>query len=149
LIFVLETAGNQNIYVDRFLPNTPLRIVVDHSGKEVTDKYSVELFNKILIPGQIVALLENETIVETILPNMISAATKIAKEQSAKEITNGLQRMNLTLDHEIGRLNILQKRNKHIRPDEIQMAIEEQTKLTTIIRNARLRLDALQLIRKE
>ena len=149
LLFVLETSIQQGIYVDRFLPNTPLRIVVDHNGKDVTDAYPVETFDKKLIPGQIDALLENNTIMETILPDMISAATKIAEQQSAKEKASGLRRMNLTLNHEIDRLKILQKKNKNIRPEEIQIALNEQLTLTSLIKDSRVRMDAIQLIRKK
>jgi len=149
ILFVLETTSEQSIYVDRFLPNTPLRIVVDHTGKEVTESYSVETFNKKLIPGSIETLLDNEMFVETILPNMISAATKVAEEQSAKERTKGLKRMNLTLNHEIDRLRILQEKNKNIRPEEIQTALTEQITLASLIKNARVRMDAIQLILKE
>jgi len=149
LLFVLETSGEQNIYVDRFLPDTPLRIVVDHRGNDLTDSYPVETFDKKLIPGQIDALLDNRTLMETTLPNMISAATKIAEQQRTKEIASGLQRMNLTLNHEIDRLKILQKKNKNIRPEEIQIALNEQLTLTSLIKDSRVRLDAIQLIRKE
>jgi ATP-dependent helicase HepA len=149
MLFVLETSSLQSIYVDRFLPNTPLRIVVDHKGTDVTDLYSFETFDKRLTPGQMDALLDNETLMETILPNMISAATKIAEEQSEKEISKGLQRMNLTLNHEINRLEVLQKKNRNIRPEEIQIALEEQRTLTSLINHARVRMDAIQLIRKE
>jgi len=148
-LFVLETTSEQSIYIDRFLPNTPIRIVVDHTGKEVTDRYSVETFDKKLTPGSIDTLLDNDTIVETILPNMISAAIKIAEERGTKEIAKGLQRMNLTLNHEIDRLKILQKKNKNIRPEEIQIALNEQQTLATLIKNARVRMDAIQLILKE
>jgi ATP-dependent helicase HepA len=130
ILFVIETTGEHNNSVDRFLPNTPLRIVVDHNGKEVTDRYSVETFDKNLIPGSIDDLLENETFVETILPDMISAATKIAEKQSVKEIAKGLQRMNFTLKHETDRLKVLQIKNKNIRPEEIQIALDEQRTLT-------------------
>lgn len=146
LLFVLETSRDRSIYVDRFLPNTLLRIVVDHLGNDVTDRYSVETLDKKMIPGQIDALLDNQTLMETTLPNMISAATKMVEEQSTKEIKNGLQRMNLTLNHEIDRLKILQQKNKNIRPAEIQTALHEQLTLTSLIKDARVRLDAIQLI---
>jgi len=122
---------------------------VDHTGKEVTDTYSVEIFDKKLAPGSIEPLLDNDTIVETILPNMISTATQIAEKQGAKEIARGLQLMDLTLNHEIDRLKTLQTRNKNIRPEEIQIALKEQLTLTTLIKNARVRMDAIQLILKE
>ncbi len=149
LIFVLETSGKQSIDIDRFLPHTPLRIIVDHSGKEVTDKYSIDMLNKNLLPSNIDALLENETLADIILPKMISSASKIAKELGEKEIVKGLQRMTLKLDHEIDRLTTLQTKNKDIRTEEIEFAIEERATLATLIKNARVRLDALQLIRTE
>jgi ATP-dependent helicase HepA len=149
LIFVLETAGKQRIDIDRFLADTPLRIVVDHQGEEVTDNYSVALLNKNIVPGKIDSLLENDLFVDTMLPNMISSATEIAEELGAQEISKGLDRMKRTLDHEINRLTALQKKNKDIRTDEIQAAIEERNSLAALINKARVRLDAVQLIRKE
>jgi ATP-dependent helicase HepA len=147
-LFVLETAGQQNNYVDRFLPNTPLRIVVDHSGKLVTNTYTVENLNKQLIPGSMDALLNNEALMESIIPHMIAEATLWAEEQGQNEKINGLKRMNQTLDYEIERLNTLQKKNKDIRPKEIQTALLEKANLTALIKNARIRLDALLLIQK-
>jgi ATP-dependent helicase HepA len=94
-------------------------------------------------------LLDNETLVETLLPHMITVATKIAKEKSTEEIANGLNRMNLTLNYEIDRLKILQEKNNNIRPEEIQVALKEQIALASLIKNARVRMDAIQLIRKE
>jgi len=146
VLFVLETTTAQSIYVDRFLPNTPLRIVLDHTGKEMTDKLPTATIDKNLIAGDIDALLDNEMLVETILPNMIATATKIAEKQRANEIEKGLQRMNSTLNHEIDRLKILQQKNKNIRPEEIQSAIDEQATLARMIKNARIRMDAIQLI---
>jgi ATP-dependent helicase HepA len=94
-------------------------------------------------------LLENDAFVETMLPNMISSATEIADEMGFQEIKKGLDRMKRTLDHEINRLTALQKKNKDIRVDEIQVAMEERSTLSDLIKKARVRLDAVQLIRKE
>jgi len=148
VIFVLETAGKQGIYVDRFLPNTPLRVVVNHSSDEVTEDYPVDLFNMQLIPGQIRDLIENETFVDEILPEMIKTAIEIAEQLKEKEIEIGLKDMNETLDHEIGRLASLYKRNKAIRPDEIRTALDHKNELTILIGDARIRMDSLQLIRE-
>lgn len=148
-LFMLETSSEQSIYVDRFLPNTPIRIVVDHAGKEVTESYSIETLDKNITPGSIDALLDNDSLLETILPMMISAATKIAEKQGTLEKAKGLKGMNLTLNHEIERLKTLQLKNKNIRPEEIQSALNEQSTLETLIQNARIRMDAIQLILKQ
>ena len=146
-IFVLETAGAQRIHVDRFLPSTPLRIVVDHTSQDVTNIYPADVLDQKIIPGQIDALIQNERFVEALLSNMISSARKYAEALGATEITHGLMKMNRTLDHEIDRLTSLQKKNNNIRPEEIRTAAGEQAMLAALIRDARIRLDALQLIR--
>ncbi len=146
LIFVLETTRVKGMYVDRFLPYTPLRVVVDHSSDDVTAEYSPETFDRKLIPGPIGVLLDNRNFREMLLPKMILAATKIAEAKAAKEISLGIQQMNQTLNHEIGRLQALQLKNTNVRPAEIQIAIEQQRTLTSLIQDARLRLDAIQLI---
>lgn len=148
LLFVLETSSGQNLGIDRFMPNTPLRIVIDHTGADVTDEYSAEMLNKKLTQGQIEPLLDNDALVETVLPNMISAATALANGFGSIEITKGLKRMNESLNHEIDRLDRLQQKNKNIRPEEIEFARSEQKTLTNIIKTARVRMDAIQLIRK-
>lgn len=148
VIFVFETAGGQGINVDRFLPSTPLRVVVNHTGDEVTADYPIEIFNKQLRPSKIDDLIENETLVDTIIPNMIKTATEVAEQLKLDEMDKGLARMSQTLDHELGRLAYLFKRNKGIRPDEIRTALDEKSKLTALIENARIRMDSIQLIRE-
>lgn len=149
--FVLEAVGKkedlQGVYVDRFMPLTPLRVVVNHSGDEVTEDYPTALLNKQLIPGQIDDLIANETLMDTILPDMMSTATEVAEQLRLEEIDASLVRMNKTLNHELGRLAALYKRNKGIvRPDEIQTALNAKEVLTTSIENARIRIDSLQFI---
>ncbi|HMS70381.1 MAG TPA: RNA polymerase-associated protein RapA [Saprospiraceae bacterium] len=148
VMFVLETAGSQNVYVDRFMPNTPIRVVVDHSGKDVTTLYPTETFDQKVTSGQIDDLLDNEMMIETVLPNMILAANKLAETYGNALISDGLKKMNMTLDHEINRLKMLQKKNKNIRPAEIELALEEQKKLEVMIRDAQVRMDAVMLVRK-
>ncbi|MGL1887600.1 MAG: RNA polymerase-associated protein RapA [Reichenbachiella sp.] len=148
VIFVLETAGKHGVHVDRFMPSTSLRVVVNHSGDEVTEDYPVDLFNKQLIPGRVDYLIENETLVDTIFPDMMKTATEIGEQLSLKEIEGGLDRVSQTLDHEIARLAALFKRNKSIRRDEIRTALEEKHVLTSLIGSARIRMDSIQLIKE-
>ena len=148
VIFVLETAGGQKNHVDRFLPNTPLRVVVNHAGDEVTEDYPLELFHRQLKPGRIDELIKNETLVDAIIPSMIKTATEVAEQLRLKAIEAALERMSQSLDHEIGRLAYLHKRNNAIRPDEIRKAFDEKNILTTLIGDARIRMDALQLIKE-
>jgi ATP-dependent helicase HepA len=148
VLFVLETAGGKNINVDRFLPNTPLRVVVDHSGEDVTEDYPIELFDEKLRPGRVADMLENDTLVDTILPNMIKVATELVEGLKGKAIDKGMKQMSITMNHEIGRLASLHEKKQNIRIEEVRLALDVQAKLTTLIKNARVRMDALQLIRE-
>jgi ATP-dependent helicase HepA len=148
VIFVLETSGKEGVYVDRFLPNTPLRVIVNHLSEEVTESYPIGLLNKQLVPGQFDDLIGNERFVDEIFPEMLKTAEEIADQMKNKEIDQGLQYMNQILDHEIGRLAYLYKRNRAIRSDEIKTALQQRTELTELITNARIRIDAILLIRE-
>lgn len=148
VIFVLETAGSHGVHVDRFLPNTPLRVVVNHSSEEVTGDYPVALFNQQLRPGHVDDLIGNETLVDVLFPDMIKTAIEIAEQLKIEGIDAGLQRMSQTLDHEIERLATLYKRNKSIRRDEIHTALDEKKVLTTLIGEAHIRMDSIQLIKE-
>lgn len=146
LIFVLETAGAESIAIDRFLPNTPFRIVLDHSFKDVTNQFTIEFLSRNMYPQSNLELLQNEAIVDNLLPKMIESAKEIIQEKANLEIEKGLKRMIQIVDHEINRLSTLQEKNNNIRPDEIQTAIQEKEVLSNLIKKAKIRLDALQLI---
>lgn len=148
VVFVLETAGSQGKGVDRFLPQTPLRIMVDHSGTEVTDSYPVEELYQMVRPAPIDNLLDNDVLVETIFPNMLQAASQIAEIRAQTKIQSGLRKMKASLDHEIDRLKSLQKKNNHVRPEEVKMAEEVRLEMSSLIREARIRLDGVMLIQK-
>jgi ATP-dependent helicase HepA len=148
VLFVLETSGGKSIHVDRFLPPTPLRVVVNHAGEDVTDDYPIELFDQQLRPGRVDDMLENDTLVDEILPNMLKAATAVAEELKADEVLKGMQEMSLTMNHEIGRLKALHAKNENVRPEEIELALEERAKLSSLIKDARIRMDAVQLVRE-
>jgi ATP-dependent helicase HepA len=148
VIFVFETSDRKGVDVNRFLPSLPLRVVVNHTGEELTADYPVEMLNKQLRPGRIDDLIDNETLVDVIIPEMIETATEIAEQLKLAEIEKGISRLNQTLDHEIDRLAYLSKRNKGIRPDEIRRALADKKLLSTLIGNARIRMDSVQLIKE-
>lgn len=146
--FVLEPLGGQRLHVDRFLPPTPLRVVVDHTGADVTDAYPVAIFEQQLIPSRMDDLLDNEAFVEAMLPNLIDAATEQVEPLAATARTQAQQQMQRRLDHEIDRLRALQARNPQIRPEEIELAVTVRHQLTELMAEARVRLDGLLLVRR-
>lgn len=147
-LFVVETAGAQSRSVDRFLPATPLRVVVDHSGTDRSAQHPAEAWDPHLRPGFIDDLLDDEVFVETLLPKMIDAATATAEGLAQQVIAQGLHHMQTTLDAELTRLQALQRKNNHVREEEVALALAEKARLGELIEGARVRLDAVMVVRR-
>ena len=147
-IFVLEAIAAPHLHADRFLPPTPVRVVISHKLADVTEAFRNEAWEVKLQKGSPHKLLENADIARRILPAMIGAATKLAEAKSATLRQTALIEMNHLLDHEVQRLQTLAQVNDHVRPQEIKLAQAQQKELATSLQASRLRLDSLRLIWK-
>jgi ATP-dependent helicase HepA len=146
-VFVVEAIAPQALHVDRFLPATPVRLVMNHKPDNVSKEFSTAAFAK-LQKGIPYKLIDNPDISRKLLPNMIKAANEAAAREMKKIVAASMKTMNELLGHEVHRLTTLQRVNDHVRQEEVDLAVEQQTELGTVIKNARLRLDSIRLIWK-
>lgn len=121
-VFILEAIGALHLHADRFLPPTPVRVVISHKLVDVTDTYREATWEARLQKGSPYKLLENADIARRILPAMVKAATSLAGAQAAGLCQSALKEANHLLGHELQRLQMLQQVNDHIRPQEIKLA---------------------------
>ena len=145
-LFILEPIADAKWHVDRFLPSTPFRVVVDHHGKDVTGKHSSETFREVLRKGRPHELLEQEGVTRELVPRMLEAAREVASARGRKRVGECLKAVEQGLGNELERLRALSKVNDHVRPREVELAEEQRGALTRAIGEARLRLDGLRLI---
>jgi ATP-dependent helicase HepA len=145
-IFVLETVADSRWHVDQFLAPTPVRIVVDLRGNDLTDAYKAAGLAEDFEDGVLVRFLERPGFNVSFVKKMIESATARAEEHSRALITAAQTRATTALAADLQRLVDLQKINDHIRPAEIVLAQEQLAHTTTAITAARLRLDSLRLI---
>ena len=148
LIFVLEAIAVPRLHVDRFLPPTPLRLVVTHQLADVTAAFADAAWERKLQKGSPYKLIENTDIARRTLPAMFQAGTALAETHAAALRQSALKEMNHLLGHEVQRLQTLMQVNDHIRPQEILLAQSQQAELTIALQQSRLRLDAVRLIWK-
>jgi ATP-dependent helicase HepA len=146
LIFVLETISAPRLHADRFLPPTPVRVIISHKLANVTADFSVANWEEKLEKGLPHKLLENADIATRKLPAMFQTATNFAETQAVALRESALGKMRQLLGHEVERLQTLRRVNDHIRPQEIELAQAQQTELENAIVQSRLRLDAARLI---
>ena len=146
LIFVLEAIALPRLHVDRFLPPTPLRLVLNHKSEEVTKAYCDTTWGGKLQIGSPYKLVENAQIARQILPAMFQAASRLADAQAGALRQSALREMNQLLGHEVQRLQTLQQVNDHVRPQEIKLAQAQQEELAAALLKSRVRLDSVRLI---
>ena len=141
-IFVLEALAPTRLHADRFLPPTPVRILVNHKYE------SLDLELPVLAKGSPYKLLDNPKLGSEVIPGMLDAAEKFA-EAAAKKITSDASTaMTQQLQSEIDRLTHLRTVNDHVRPEEIALTQTQLAELTTALAQSRVRLDAVRLIWK-
>jgi ATP-dependent helicase HepA len=148
LIFVLETIAAPRLHADRFLPLTPLRVVVSHKLEDVSRTFLGTNWERKLQKGSPYKLIENAEIVSLTLPAMFQTAATLAEAKAAALRQSALNEITHLLGHEVERLQTLARVNDHVRPQEIRLAQVQQAELATSLQRSRLRLDSLRLIWK-
>ncbi len=141
---VVECVAPANLHVERFLPPTPLRIVVDHTMADRSDDAAVR--SAALEKGDIFRLLSRSPMRRKLLPAMLATAQTLATARMASVVAESARAMETQLQEEFERLVTLRSINDHVRPEEIAALQNQRAELSAAVTSARLRLDALRLI---
>lgn len=145
-IFVLETVADSRWHVDQFLAPTPIRVLVDVRGEDLTDERNALGVADDFEDADIHRFLERPGFNGEMLKGMIET-TRERAELRTRELKDAAQkRAEAALKADIQRLLDLRKLNDHVRAEEIQLAQEQLERTQQAIAGARLRLDALRLI---
>lgn len=140
--FILEPLAPPRLQLDRFLPPTLMRVIVDHTGKAQTKAPP----SKLLQPGDARRIVAQEAFKTDLFPKMLTAAKAIAHRAAAKPTTAAQTLAQETLSEQISRLTDLATRNPSVSTQEIQALKHTLTETTQALANSRVRLDSLRLI---
>lgn len=143
---VIECVAPAHLHVERFLPQTPLRIAVDHGGGDQTGDAAFATAK--LRRGDPAGLLKNESVKRKVLPLMLERARELGLEASRGMIDAALAEMRAEMSSEIARLKDLAEVNDHVRPEEITALVDREALLADAIAGARVRIDAVRLVWK-
>ena len=147
-LFVLDVVAPPELYVDRFLPPTPLRVVIDQRLEDVTAVFPVSALAKKLKDARQVLRYADRSWQDQLVPKMIAEARRVADEKRPDRIRASRDAMHKVMEKELHRLVALAEVNDHVRPEEIERIQTEIEALDYAIESAALRLDALRLIWK-
>ncbi len=147
-LYLLECIAPPHLHLDRFLPPTPLRVLVDHRGKDLGDLLPHAGLKRLLQDGEGQPLIEQAEIRGTLLPRMVAEAQAIAERRAPDFVAQARRAMCAQLEPELARLRSLQRVNPNVRPEEVEALAQLQRDLDQHLGSARLRLEALRLIHR-
>ncbi len=140
--FIVEVIAPSRLHLDRFLPPTLLRVIVDHNGTAQTKAPPAAL----LQPGDPRRIVAQETFRRDLFPKMLEAAKAVATRASAKPTAAAQELAEETISRQIARLEDLATRNPEVSDKEIESLKSTLQETREALGQARVRLDALRLI---
>jgi ATP-dependent helicase HepA len=141
-VYVAEPVVADALRADRFLPPTPIRVVIDAAGGEVDLRAHDS--NRQLEPIDSTAL--DSVQLGALLPELLARAREIASEKSSAIAVAARDQMRHELEPAVARLEELAKVNASISEAEIEAASNALAALDDGLARARVRLDGLQVI---
>ncbi len=145
-VFVLEAVADARWQVDRFLAPTPVRVLVDLRGNDLTDARDARRIAADFEDEPPHRFLEQRSFNAGVLKSLVESATESAGTRTRALTAAAAERATATLQADIQRLVDLAKVNDHIRPEEIALAREQLDRTRAAIAAARLRLDSMRVI---
>ena len=145
-IYILESVAPSQLHVDRFLPPTPLRVLVDMKGADCTQRFDRVFIGKYTRDEEAFRIKQNPELLQALVPQLLRSAKEIAREQKSDLLEAAMQEAHARLDGEATRLKELQKVNPNVSDEEVQIAERVIEDVTRHIAKAHLRLDAVRLI---
>ncbi|HYP17904.1 MAG TPA: RNA polymerase-associated protein RapA [Opitutus sp.] len=145
-VFVLEAVADSRWHVDQFLAPTPLRVVVDVRGEDLSAEREAASVAAAAEDADIHRFLERPGFSRGVLKSLLEAAAERAEERASALKSAADARAVAALGADLRRLVDLRKINDHIRPEEIALAQEQLERTRGAIQEARLRLDSMRLI---
>lgn len=145
-LFIIEATAPAHLQLNRYLPTTPIRVLIDKNGNDLADKVSEDILDKQLTPVKKQVALQLVKALKTQVPALVESGDRIAQTQIKKIQDKALTLMqeNLTQEHE--RLSALAAINPSVRQDEIDFITTQQEELTEYITKASLKFEAIRMI---
>ena len=145
-IYVLETQAPKGLNLSRFLPPTPIRVLLDNKGNNMATQVSFTGLEKQLKPvnkqmaNQIVTMAKND------IRKLIAISEQRVQPQAEMIMQEAQQLADNALSAELHRLTALQAVNKNIRADEIALLEAQKSQILHHLSQATWRLDSLRVI---
>ena len=146
LVYVVEAQAPKHLQLTRFLPPTPIRLLMDTKGTNLAGKVEFESFNRQLnaVNRHTASKLVNA--VQQDVHAILTQGEESVVSEARAVIDAARAEANEKLGAELSRLNALKAVNPNIRDDEVEALESNREQVLESLDQANWRLDALRLI---
>ncbi|WP_427835339.1 RNA polymerase-associated protein RapA [Actinobacillus pleuropneumoniae] len=145
-IYMVETQAPKSLNLTRFLPPTPVRILLDNKGNDMAAQVSFTGLEKQLKPVNKQMANKIAKMAQADIKKLISISEQKISVKLPELIEKASQEADSILSAELHRLTSLQAVNKNIRADEIEALEQQRVDSLNQIALANWRLDSLRVI---
>ncbi|MFC3094297.1 RNA polymerase-associated protein RapA [Alteromonas sediminis] len=139
-VFLLQVNAPAELQVDRYLPPTPIRVVIDANGQACDLTFDVTRKVPRKMAKQLIGALQ--TPIEHYLATAKQRAHQIANQCQH----DALVLMNTQVGGEVQRLRDLRQTNPSVRESEIVYFEQQQAALSQLLKDADIHLDAVRVV---
>ncbi len=146
LIYLVECAAPAALEIKRFLPPTPVRLLLDDRGNNYAGKFPhAELTGHCLARERktAAAVIKSR---DAMIRSMLQRGDLMAGHVAKGLATAAEEKMNNELQQELARLQYLLQVNANVRNDEIEFMTLRIDRLSQALHRASVRLDAVRVL---
>ncbi|MBL4910539.1 MAG: RNA polymerase-associated protein RapA [Alteromonadaceae bacterium] len=145
-LYTLSAMAPSKLQLGRYLPTTPVRVLVDAKGNDLESKISEQVLDSQVVPVKKQMALQLTKALSPQIAPLVSKAEAHAKAKITNIQSKALSGMQQSLNEEQQRLIALAAINPSVRQAEIDFINTQQQDLTHYIENAQLKFEAVRLI---
>lgn len=145
-VYMVETQAPKGLNLTRFLPPTPVRVLLDNKGNDLAAQVSFSGLEKQLKPVNRQMANKIAKMAQAGIKKLIIASERVISEKLPEIVEQAMQHADEAIGAELHRLTSLQAVNKNIRHDEIDSFERQKTESLKQIALANWRLDSLRVI---
>ncbi|MFD2165233.1 RNA polymerase-associated protein RapA [Thalassotalea euphylliae] len=145
-IFTVEATAPSNLQLGRYLPTTPIRVLVDKAGNNLASKVSSQVLEQQLSPVKKQVALQLVKALKADIQPLVTKAEQHAQQQIPAIAEKANDTMHKTLDQEYERLQALAAINPSVRQEELDFIKHQQQALAEYISKAQLTFEAVRLV---
>lgn len=145
-LFTVEATAPAHLQLGRYLPTTPIRILVDKNGNDLGNKVSEAVLDKQLTPVKKIMALQLIKALKSQIAPLVAKAESHGEQQISAIQTKALKSMQSKLGQEQQRLTALKAINPSVRQAEIDFLTHQQDELSHYIDKAQLTFEAVRMI---